>query len=48
MSYGRLRISREIPTKIKENQGREGQKLFFFEEKSKKSREKFGGIKINP
>lgn len=29
MSYGRLRISREIPTKIKENQGREGQKLFF-------------------
>lgn len=47
MSYGRLRISREIPPKIKENQGREGQKLFF-EEKSKKSREKFGGIKINP
>ena len=36
-----------IPSKIKENQGREGSKLFF-EEKSKKSREKFGGIKINP
>lgn len=48
MSYGRLRISREIPTKIKENQGREGLNLFFFEEKSKKSREKFGGIKRNP
>lgn len=37
-----------IPPKIKENHGCEGQKLFFFEEKSKKSREKFGGIKINP
>lgn len=36
-----------IPPKIKENQGREGPKLFFFEEKSKKSREKFGGIKRN-
>ena len=36
-----------IPPKIKENQGREGSN-FFFEEKSKKSREKFGGIKINP
>ena len=48
MSYERFRISREFPPKIKENQGREGPKLFFFEEKSKKSREKFGGIKINP
>lgn len=48
MSYGRLRISREIPTKIKENQGREGQKLFFLKKNQKKSREKFGGIKINP
>lgn len=37
-----------IPPKIKENQRREGPKLFFFEEKSKKSREKLGGIKINP
>lgn len=37
-----------IPPKIKENHGCEGPKLFFFEEKSKKSREKLGGIKINP
>ncbi len=35
MSYGRLRISREIPTKIKENQGREGQKLFFLKKNQK-------------
>lgn len=37
-----------IPPKIKENHGCEGPKLLFFEEKSKKSREKLGGIKINP
>lgn len=47
MSYGRFRVSRRFPPKIKENQGREGPN-FFFEEKSKKSREKLGGIKINP
>lgn len=47
MSYGGFRMSRRFPPKIKENQGREGPKLFF-EEKSKKSREKLGGIKINP
>lgn len=36
MSYGRLRISREIPPKIKENQGREGPKLFFLKKNQKK------------
>jgi len=37
-----------IPSKIKENQGREGSKLFFLKKNQKKSREKLGGIKINP
>lgn len=37
-----------ISPKIKENQGREGPKLFFLKKNQKKSREKFGGIKINP
>lgn len=35
MSYGRLRISREIPPKIKENQGHEGPKLFFLKKNQK-------------
>lgn len=37
-----------IPPKIKENQGARKTEIIFFEEKSKKSLEKFGGIKINP
>lgn len=37
-----------IPPKIKENQGCEGPKLFFLKKNQKKTREKFGGIKINP
>lgn len=35
MSYERFRISREIPPKIKENQGREGPKLFFLKKNQK-------------
>lgn len=35
MSYGRFRIPREIPPKIKENQGREGPKLFFLKKNQK-------------
>lgn len=46
-SYGRFRVSREYSP---ENQGKPGARrpeIIFFEEKSKKSREKFGGIKRN-
>jgi|GEM_PF-5373788 len=35
MSYGRFRVSREYPPKIKENQGREGSKLFFLKKNQK-------------
>ena len=35
MSYGRFRIFREFPPKIKENQGREGPKLFFLKKNQK-------------
>lgn len=41
-------FSESIPPKIKENQGREGPNLFFLKKNQKKSREKLGGIKINP
>ncbi len=35
MSYGEFRISREIPPKIKENQGSEGPKSFFLKKNQK-------------
>lgn len=48
MSYGGFRVFREYSP---ENQGKPRVRrleIIFFEEKSKKSREKFGGIKRNP
>lgn len=36
-----------IPPKSRKTRGAKARN-YFFEEKSKKSREKFGGIKINP
>ena len=35
MSYGGFRMSRRFPPKIKENQGREGSKLFFLKKNQK-------------